>query len=301
MQREGPAEGPRGQEDPEGAQGGGDLAEERGRRPARRKPKRKKRRRAGLLLVGLVGAGLALALSEGLRKKVLDALFGPRRSSSTPRPPRPDSGRASSADEGRRLALSPTSGSCERRPPGRLSSFLAGRPARLRRYGGLAVDSTAQARRREGAAHRRRDARERRHPRRRRLHVRRRGPRGRRLPRAAALLLRLQGAAAGRGGPPRLRRAHRRARGRAWRRPPTRRRDRRDAGRSAGGLRRGRARHARPWSTRCSAPRTTARRSAPRWPSSTARWRSHLADALRAEGAARAWSRSTPTPSPWPR
>jgi hypothetical protein len=29
-----------------------------------------------LLLVGVVGAGLALALSEGLRKKVLDALFG---------------------------------------------------------------------------------------------------------------------------------------------------------------------------------------------------------------------------------
>ena len=29
-----------------------------------------------LLLVGIVGAGLALALSEGLRKKVLDALFG---------------------------------------------------------------------------------------------------------------------------------------------------------------------------------------------------------------------------------
>jgi hypothetical protein len=29
-----------------------------------------------LLLVGLVGTGLALALSEGLRKKVLDALFG---------------------------------------------------------------------------------------------------------------------------------------------------------------------------------------------------------------------------------
>jgi hypothetical protein len=29
-----------------------------------------------LLLVGLVGGGLALALSEGLRKKVLDALFG---------------------------------------------------------------------------------------------------------------------------------------------------------------------------------------------------------------------------------
>ncbi|MFL5868664.1 MAG: hypothetical protein ACJ766_16305 [Thermoleophilaceae bacterium] len=38
--------------------------------------KRKKRRRGRLLLIGLVGAGLALAMSEGLRKKVLDALFG---------------------------------------------------------------------------------------------------------------------------------------------------------------------------------------------------------------------------------
>jgi adenylosuccinate synthase len=37
---------------------------------------KRKRRRGRLLLVGLVGAGLALALSEGLRKKVLDALFG---------------------------------------------------------------------------------------------------------------------------------------------------------------------------------------------------------------------------------
>ena len=39
----------------------------------------KKQRSGGfgkLLLVGLVGPGLALALSEGLRKKVLDALFG---------------------------------------------------------------------------------------------------------------------------------------------------------------------------------------------------------------------------------
>ena len=39
----------------------------------------KKQRSGGigkLLLVGVVGAGLALALSEGLRKKVLDALFG---------------------------------------------------------------------------------------------------------------------------------------------------------------------------------------------------------------------------------
>jgi adenylosuccinate synthase len=36
---------------------------------------RKRKRRGGLLLL-LVGAGLALALSESLRSKVLDALFG---------------------------------------------------------------------------------------------------------------------------------------------------------------------------------------------------------------------------------
>jgi hypothetical protein len=39
----------------------------------------KKKRGGGfgkLLLVGLAGAGVALAVSEGLRKKVLDALFG---------------------------------------------------------------------------------------------------------------------------------------------------------------------------------------------------------------------------------
>ncbi len=36
----------------------------------------KKRRRGGMLLLVVVGAGAALALSEGLRKKVLDALFG---------------------------------------------------------------------------------------------------------------------------------------------------------------------------------------------------------------------------------
>ena len=38
-----------------------------------------KQRRGGfgrLLLLGLVGGGVALAVSEGLRKKVLDALFG---------------------------------------------------------------------------------------------------------------------------------------------------------------------------------------------------------------------------------
>ena len=37
--------------------------------------KKRKRRGRGLIIL-LVGAGLALALSEGLRKKALDALFG---------------------------------------------------------------------------------------------------------------------------------------------------------------------------------------------------------------------------------
>ena len=38
--------------------------------------KKRKRRKGRLLLIGLVGAGVALVASEGLRKKVLDALFG---------------------------------------------------------------------------------------------------------------------------------------------------------------------------------------------------------------------------------
>jgi hypothetical protein len=43
----------------------------------REAPKKKKRGGFGKLLVfGVVGAGLALAVSEDLRKKVLDALFG---------------------------------------------------------------------------------------------------------------------------------------------------------------------------------------------------------------------------------
>jgi hypothetical protein len=45
----------------------------------REAPKRRKKRSGGLgklVLLGVVGAGLALAVSEDLRKKVLDALFG---------------------------------------------------------------------------------------------------------------------------------------------------------------------------------------------------------------------------------
>jgi hypothetical protein len=43
-------------------------------RGSKRKKRRGRKRR--MLLVAIVGAGLALALSEGLRKKALDALFG---------------------------------------------------------------------------------------------------------------------------------------------------------------------------------------------------------------------------------
>ena len=42
----------------------------------RESPKRKRGGIGKLLIVGVVGGGVALALSEGLRKKVLDALFG---------------------------------------------------------------------------------------------------------------------------------------------------------------------------------------------------------------------------------
>lgn len=40
------------------------------------KKKRRRRRRGGLLLVLLVGAAAALLMSEGVRNKLLDALFG---------------------------------------------------------------------------------------------------------------------------------------------------------------------------------------------------------------------------------
>jgi hypothetical protein len=46
---------------------------------ALREPTKKRRRKGGLgrtLLVLMIGGGLAVALSEGLRSKVLDALFG---------------------------------------------------------------------------------------------------------------------------------------------------------------------------------------------------------------------------------
>jgi ferric-dicitrate binding protein FerR (iron transport regulator) len=60
----------------------------------RQGPKKPKRRRLGrMLLLGIVGAGLAIALSEDLRNKVLDALFGAEEefdyTSTTTPPPAP--------------------------------------------------------------------------------------------------------------------------------------------------------------------------------------------------------------------
>jgi hypothetical protein len=67
----------------------------------RKKPKRKKRLGAGkLLLLGVVGGVAALALSEGLRSKVLDLLFGAEEEfdySSTTAPPAPAPEPASSS------------------------------------------------------------------------------------------------------------------------------------------------------------------------------------------------------------
>jgi hypothetical protein len=65
--------------------------------------KKKKRRKGRLLLVAVVGAGLALAVSEGLRKKVLDTLFGAEEefeytASTTPEPPTTASSSASESE-----------------------------------------------------------------------------------------------------------------------------------------------------------------------------------------------------------
>ena len=59
----------------------------------REKPKRKKRR-GRTMIVAIVGAGAAVALNEGLRKKVLDALFGAEEEFEFASTTTPDSGSA---------------------------------------------------------------------------------------------------------------------------------------------------------------------------------------------------------------
>ncbi len=70
---------------------------------ALREPKKRKRGFGRLILIALVGAGLALALSEDLRKKALDALFGAEEeyeytATTTPTPaPAPDGAETANA------------------------------------------------------------------------------------------------------------------------------------------------------------------------------------------------------------
>ena len=60
--------------------------------------KKRKKRKRKLLLLALVGAAAALALSEGLRKKVLDALFGAEEEFEYTATTTPESSTASSSE-----------------------------------------------------------------------------------------------------------------------------------------------------------------------------------------------------------
>ena len=60
--------------------------------------KKRKKRKRKLLLLALVGAAAALALSEGLRKKVLDALFGAEEEFEYTATTTPESSSASSSE-----------------------------------------------------------------------------------------------------------------------------------------------------------------------------------------------------------
>ena len=61
--------------------------------------KKRKRRKGRLLMIALVGAGLALALSEDLRKKALDALFGAEEEFEYTASTTPDSAASTSENE----------------------------------------------------------------------------------------------------------------------------------------------------------------------------------------------------------
>ncbi|MEA2331422.1 MAG: hypothetical protein QOH58_1560 [Thermoleophilaceae bacterium] len=70
--------------------------------------KKRKRGKGRLFVLGLVGAGLALALSEGLRKKALDALFGAEEEFEYTATTTPDtnSGSSSTTSESERVGAS---------------------------------------------------------------------------------------------------------------------------------------------------------------------------------------------------
>jgi adenylosuccinate synthase len=59
--------------------------------------KKRKKRKGRLILLALVGAGAALALSEGLRKKLLDAMFGAEEEFEYTATTTPESGSSSSS------------------------------------------------------------------------------------------------------------------------------------------------------------------------------------------------------------
>ncbi|MGI8844925.1 MAG: hypothetical protein ACR2HC_01910 [Thermoleophilaceae bacterium] len=61
--------------------------------------KKRKKRKGGVLLIAIVGAGAALALSEGLRGKVLDALFGAEEEFEYTSSTAPSSGEASGTEK----------------------------------------------------------------------------------------------------------------------------------------------------------------------------------------------------------
>ena len=153
----GPAGAHRGQEDPEGAQGGGQLAAGRGRLPAqgaRRSARsgaasllmmlRRRRRRRARAQRGSAQEGARRAVrGRGGVRVHLD------HHASDQRP-------AQRAGRDCLTGLAERAAALEGAPSGAPSSFLAGQPAGPRVE--ASVDTPAQAGRREGAAHRRGDA-----------------------------------------------------------------------------------------------------------------------------------------------
>ena len=213
-------------------QAGGRVAARRRLRPCARVPRRRSASgaaSASCCSLGIIGAGVAIApRARACATRSSTRSSAPRRSSTTPRPRRPRRG------AGETVSAARSHGSRLRRargrPPGALSSFArAVQPAAGRAQataGAMEAAADPAAARIDGEkAQRIVEAM--------RSSVARRGVAGstfdhvareaRRLARAAALLLRDQGAAARRGRAPRLRGAHGRARraARAGARAPT--------------------------------------------------------------------------------